>query len=300
MRNMIPWRNNLGEWRNAPDLSVKIRGLHGSETTWNLLRNFQVGGRIVCIDIFEGRDGQREGTAKIKFSPPPNAEFWGSQLDPRRYPMEAADGSVQYNVFVSLWEERNRTYRVQSPIRPHISYEPKMALWPSSLHIGIMVDQESMMPLQSIQPSTLADLKFTVDLLRKKITAEFKVNFEDPRSRGVTSFVSDSAPDEFKRTNNYMFEIPFDQLKTISQINFDNRCFGLQMSLESPPQYHRKREDEESCHSPENLRWTDWDTWYRQTDIVYDPYRLQNAVIALHKERPVIDIGNCPPPTPLT
>ncbi|TVY21595.1 RNA-dependent RNA polymerase 1 [Lachnellula arida] len=293
MKNMIPWRNNLGEWKNAPDLSIKVRGLHESESTWNLLRNFRKAGHIVCIDIFEGRDGQREGTAKIKFSPPPNSEFWGSQLHPRRYSMQAADDdSVYYNVFVTLWEDRSpRAYRVQSPIRPHISYEPKMVLWPSSLHIGIMVDQESMMPLQSIEPSTPADLKFTVDLVRKKITAEFKFTFKDPRSRGVASFVSDSAVGEFNRTNSYMFQIPFDQLKTISQINFNNRCFGLQMSLESPPQYHRKREDEESCHSPENLRWTDWDTWYRQTDIVYDPYRLQNAVIALHKERPVIDIG---------
>ncbi|TVY28830.1 RNA-dependent RNA polymerase [Lachnellula hyalina] len=292
MQNMIPRRNKLGEWRNAPDLSIKVRGLHESESTWNLLRNFKAAGRIVCIDIFEGRDGQREGTAKIKFSPPPKSEFWGSQLHPCRYQMQAADGSVHYNVFVALWEDRSpRTHRVHSPIRPHISYEPKMALRPSSLHIGIMVDRESMMPLQSIEPSTPADLKFTVDLVRKKITAEFKVSFEDPRSQGVASFVSDSAVNEFKRANNYMFEIPFDQLKTISQINFNNRCFGLQMSLESPPQYHRKREDEESCHSAETLRWTDWDTWYRQTDIVYDPYRLQNAVIALHKERPVIDIG---------
>jgi hypothetical protein len=37
--------------------------------------------------------------------------------------------------------------------------------------------------------------------------------------------------------------------------------------------------------------WSDFDTWYRQTDIVYDPYRLQTAKVTLHKERPVIDIG---------
>jgi hypothetical protein len=257
-------------------------------------RNFQKFGKIVYIEIFEGRDGHREGSAKLKFSPPPNEEFWGSQREPRRHAVEAADSSLHYNVFVLLWENRNpRSFRVQSPIKPQIFYDPQMRLWPSSLHIGIMVDPDSMMPLQSIEPSKPADLKFTVDLVRKKITAEFKVTFQDPRSRGVAGFVIDSAVGEFNRENSYMFQIPFDQLKTISQINFNQQRFGLAMSLDSPPQYHRKREDEQASHSDESLRWSDWDTWYRQTDIVYDPYRLQKTVIALHKERPVIDIGIC-------
>ena len=37
--------------------------------------------------------------------------------------------------------------------------------------------------------------------------------------------------------------------------------------------------------------WSEFDTWYRQTDIVYDPRRLENAVVSLKKELPVIDIG---------
>lgn len=147
------------------------------------------------------------------------------------------------------------------------------------------------MPLQSIEPFVPADLKLTVDLVRKKIAAEFKITFQDPRSGGMDSFVSDSKVGEFDRVNNYMFQIPFDQLKTISEFNLNENSFALAISLESPPLYHRKREDEKASHSAENLKWSDWDTWYRQTDIVYDPYRLQKAGIALHKAKPVVDIG---------
>jgi RNA-dependent RNA polymerase len=67
--------------------------------------------------------------------------------------------------------------------------------------------------------------------------------------------------------------------------------FALVISLDSPPQYCRKREDETAGHAKGNLIWSEFDTWYRQTDLVYDPYRLQTAKVTLHKERPVIDIG---------
>ena len=88
-----------------------------------------------------------------------------------------------------------------------------------------------------------------------------------------------------------MFQMPFDQLQKIQRVNLGDKGFVLVVSLESPPQFYRKREDEEACHSNEAVVWTEFDTWFRQTDIVYDPYLLQTAVVTLHKERPVIDIG---------
>ncbi|TVY59701.1 RNA-dependent RNA polymerase [Lachnellula suecica] len=294
--NLPPMRKAFGEWIHAPDLSIKLSGLHDNETTWNLLRNFKREGTIVFIEIFE-ENGKRDTKAKIKFSPPPRSPFWNTS-DSGRYEIESSDGSARYKIMVSLWSDRqhqNRGYRIESPVKKGTWYEPKMSLWPSSLHIGIMVDLQSMMPLQHIEqntnPTKPLDLKFEVDLVRKKIAAEFKIAFTDPRSQGATNFVSQFQVGEFDRENNYMFEIPFDQLKSLSHIKFKNNRFGLAFSLESPPRYHRRREDEKSSHSEESLTWSNWDTWYRQTDIVYDPYRLQHTIITLHKERPVIDIG---------
>ncbi|RAL67814.1 hypothetical protein DID88_008541 [Monilinia fructigena] len=62
------------------------------------------------------------------------------------------------------------------------------------------------------------------------------------------------------------------------------------MQLDSPPQFYRWRDDRDVT-LPGALSWTEWDSWFRQTDIVYDPFMLVDAPIALHKERPVIDIG---------
>ena len=74
----------------------------------------------------------------------------------------------------------------------------------------------------------------------------------------------------------------------------DDGSMSLLITLDSPPQYYRKREDPAAGHAPDNSTWSEFDTWYRQTDIVYDPFSLATAKVALHKDVPVIDIGANP------
>ena len=89
-----------------------------------------------------------------------------------------------------------------------------------------------------------------------------------------------------------MFQVPFAHLKTIYRVTLEEeKQEALVIALETPPQYYRKRNDERSCHSDENLLWTEFDSWYRSTDIVLDPRSLKTKVLALHKTEPVIDIG---------
>jgi RNA-dependent RNA polymerase len=133
---------------------------------------------------------------------------------------------------------------------------------------------------------------FVVDLLHNRIAATFDVEFQDPRSHGDPHFESVARINEYNRINKHMFQISFSQITTISRFNTDEKSFALVLSLESPPPFFRKRTDDRAGHADENLVWSEFDTWYRQTDIVYDPYRLQRAKITLHKEKPVIDIGN--------
>jgi RNA-dependent RNA polymerase len=87
-------------------------------------------------------------------------------------------------------------------------------------------------------------------------------------------------------------QIPFSQLKIIHQVDTNDKVFALVISLESPPEFFRKKEDDRATHSSESPMWTEFDCWFRQTDIVYDPSRLRSAPVALPKETPVIDIGN--------
>lgn len=293
-------RPQLLEWQKRTDLTLRIRNVHGNTTTYDLYRNFKNHGEIVFIEIFQDQTGARDGGAKIRFSPPPAQAFW---LKTEGYAITSADGKEGYVVRLMAEEPRNNNFLVQSPIRKTIFYDPKMRLFVSALHFGLMVDPTSVMPLHTARPLPLTDGSFNrddvsliVDLNRRRLEATFRVTFKDPRSEGSTDYVSSSTVGQYYRINKFKFWIPFDQLQKIQRVNLNDGGFALVISLGSPAQFYRKREDEKSCHSDENCVWSEFDTWFRQTDIVYDPYRLQRTIVTLNKERPVIDIGTPPHP----
>ncbi|KAH7381767.1 RNA dependent RNA polymerase-domain-containing protein [Cadophora sp. MPI-SDFR-AT-0126] len=266
------------DWEKWDELAVRLRGVARHETTYNLWRIFRRHGEISFIEIFE-RDGKRDGGAKIVYSPPPSAPFWNNTthiID------NEGDPGATYMVDVTLWNERSQGKIIQSPIKKTKFYQPRMKLIASAIHFGLLIDPVSMMPLHTIKPNQSEQNKttFIVDLKRRRIVANFTAKFENP---GYTP--------SYDRHNQYMFHIPFDQLTKIQRLDFSDVAFALVISVESPPQYYRKRQDQKAGHTKENPQWSDWDTWYRQTDIVYDPYILQKEKIALHKDRPVIDIG---------
>jgi RNA-dependent RNA polymerase len=276
------------DWQKWDEVVIRVRGLLDTETTYTVWKNFRSQGNITFIELYENRHGPREISAKIKFSPPPKDPFWSVGKPPGRYTMR--DDKIWYVVTVSLSDDRRQGLRIQSPIRRHIFYDPKMKLTAGALHFGLMVDPQAMMPMHSVLPLQ-EDLTFVVDLLRNRIVASFNVHFEDPRIKGASDYVSKSKIAEYNRVNRYMFQIPFGQLEKIQRMDLNPKVFALVITLDSPPQYYRKREDETAGHAKGNVMWSEFDTWYRQTDLVYDPYRLQTAKVTLHKERPVIDIG---------
>lgn len=277
-----------------PELTVRVSGLHPTTTTYDIWRNFSRQGTIVFIELFEDQFGVKDGHAKIRFSPSPEEPFWIKGSPRGTYRFSTADGTTSYNIRVTSEWNTKRLFKIQSPLKKSVFYDEKMKISPSALDFGVMLYPNSMIPMQTVQAEVPNDMSFVVDLLRNRIVATFKVSFRDPRGDGVVDFTSTSAIiGQYDRINKYMFQIPFGQLKTINQVDIDETTFALVISLESPPEFLRKREDDMATHSSENLVWNEFDSWFRQTDIVYDPYRLQTAPVSLHKETPVIDIGNC-------
>ncbi|KAE9370524.1 RdRP-domain-containing protein [Stipitochalara longipes BDJ] len=272
------------DWQKWDELAVRVRGLANTETTYTVWKNFRSHGTITFIELFETRNGPQELHAKIRFSPAPTEAFWASG----KYTMR--DDKFWYIANISLSDNRRQGLRIQSPIRRHIFYDPKMKLSATTLHFGLMINPHSMMPMHSVTPIQ-EDLTFVVDLLHNRVVVSFNVRFQDPRSSGATDYASNSRVAEYNRVNRYMFQIPFGQLQKIQRMNLNPHVFALVITLDSPPQYFRKRVDETAGHAQGSQIWSEFDTWYRQTDIVYDPYRLQTAKVTLHKERPAIDIG---------
>jgi RNA-dependent RNA polymerase len=288
----VPDLKQVYEWSKSPELTIRLRNLSPDTTTWDIYRNFKKHGTIILIEIYEGRSGIRDGCGKIRFSPPPRDAFWALPGSMNRFQIRKENSHDTYICIVELDERnRNRLFKVRSPINKTVEYDEKMKLIPSSLHFGVMLSPESFMTMQTINAMPGDELSLVVDLLRNRLVATFMVDFKDPRSQWDTNYVSKSQISEYDRKNKYMFQIPFTQLKKIYRVDLSNAMIALIISLDSPPAFYRRREDEKSCHSNGTLLWTDFDSWYRQTDIVYDPYQLATATVALHKEQPVIDIG---------
>ena len=294
------------EWEKRTDLTIFLDMVHATTTTYDLYQNFKQyirkHGDIVLIELFTGISGARNGRAKIKFAPPPTEAFWQKT---RRFLITTAH--EQYNVYVKEEAPRNKNNLVQSPIRKTIWYEPRMKLWVNELHFGILTAPNSVMPMYTAKPIRedgsidRNNVTFVVDLQRRRIENSFNVTFKDPRSEGSTDYVSTASIGHYYRVNKFKFWIPFDQLQKVQRFNLPginetgDGGFALVITLKSPPLFYRKREDERSCHSNETCVWSEFDSWFRQTDIVYDPYRLQRAIVNLRKEKPVIDIGISPP-----
>ena len=277
------------DYRNHEVVTIKLEGLDPTATTFSLWKGFHSQGDISFIEIYE-RDGNRDGYGKIRFSPPPRQEFWSRRL----YTLTRDDGT-QYCIRVRL-EDARPPRGVQSPIKKHVFYKPLLKIKPWALDFGFMEEDGVMASLRKVPPKgnphSSDDILFMVDLQKLRIVAKFKYEFKDPRHGGRRTDSRDQIG-KHDRVNSYQMQIPFGQIKMIKKLDYQNKnFFRLLISLESPPQFYRKMQGADAGHAPESLMWTEWDTWYRQTDIVYNPFLLPTAKIALHKEQPEIDIGN--------
>ncbi|CCU82003.1 RNA-dependent RNA Polymerase [Blumeria hordei DH14] len=270
-------------WQKWDSIIVELTMIPHDETTFNLWRNFEKFGSISYLEIFE-TVGKRPRRGKIRFSPPPAKPFWPIQAKRCLIDCTSEDELRHYQIEVE--PKLRDPIKIQSPTNKDLSYDPIMRLNAHSLHFGIMIKPGFVMSLATVKD----DLTLTLDLRRRQITVNFSLKFRDPRHDGKP-LVSITKVGTYDRINKYMFRIPFGQLKTIQRSKYDSVSDLLIISLDCPPQFFRKREDKRMGHFSDNLRWDEFDTWFRQTDIMYDPYPLHKQKIALHKDTPDIDIG---------
>lgn len=270
-------------WQRWDSLLVELSLIPLEETTYNLWRNFQRFGTIIQLEIFECK-GRKNRRGKIRFSPPPSEPFWQNSVRNSYVRCTSEDGTRQYMIEVD--PKFSDPVKIQSPINKSTFYSPYMNLKAASLHFGIMIDPESVMSLATVDNSITLNL----DLRRRFITVNFTLKFRDPRRDGKP-LISSTEIGAYDRMNKYMFQIPFDQLNKIQRKEHDSTTDLLVISLDCPPRFYRKREGSTVGHFPDSLRWEEYDTWFRQTDIMYDPYPLHRQKIALHKNTPDIDIG---------
>ncbi|KAI9793587.1 MAG: hypothetical protein M1833_000732 [Piccolia ochrophora] len=281
-------------WENWHEVAIKLRGLQPNITTLELWRTFSKEGEVNRIEIFEGRSGRRDGAARIWFRPPPVKPFWQAGV----YWIRFSEYEDAIKLDINLEENRKQTW-VTSPVNATIRYPQKMALHAESLDFGCWYNQTSMIAMQTTHATSVTPLSFQLDLQRKRIEIDFVFDLAyahahnknilpgtDQYSQGYKSI------NEMSRTERYRFHVPLDQLQEIRIADCDGDKRSFVVSLGSPPNFYRKAVGQqlESSHTDGNY-WNDWDTWFRQTDIVYDPRELRTAPIGLRKRNPLVDIG---------
>lgn len=267
-------------WRDLPRISIKFRDILPEDcSTYAIMKTFSTEGDVCHVNMFVDKTtGKLEGNGIVTFLGPPHNAFWKNNQG--KYLFHGNKGSYMINIILS--GTARVTDLVPSPIKPGVKYDEKIKLVAGRIHFGVMTDPESMMPHHVVKKHPLQvcqDLTFEVDLKKLRISASFDVFF----SKGET----------FNRINRYMLQIPFASLGKIQRMDIkEKNTFGLLISLMSPPQFFRKSGDDKAGHTGENLRWSEWDSWYRQTDIVYNGPALRSKEVSLNKkEDPVIDIG---------
>lgn len=263
-------------------MTVKLKGIRVPDLrTHTIMKALSAEGDVCFVQMWMSKNGTKEPNATVKFSRPPANAFWNNNGE---YWFHGSQDP--YIVGIELYNDRYRGKGqgeyVNSPTRNNVSYPATIKLIVNRINFGIMFQEDTMMVHHVVEKYRLTvcqDPIFEVDLKRLRIKASFDVLFYREQ--------------QFDRVNRYMVQIPFSSLAKIQHMDIpEKNAFAFKISMASPPQFYRKSGDDAAGHSDENLNWNEWDTWLRQTDIMYNGADLQNKTVSLHnQEHPTIDIG---------
>ncbi|KAI9813869.1 MAG: hypothetical protein M1832_006081 [Thelocarpon impressellum] len=241
-------------WSSWVELGVRVRGLPFSVTTLELWNVFNKEGKIDFIELSEDLKGSRDGTAKIRFR----------------------------------------------PMDPNVTFPERTILEASSIDFGFMYGITTMMSMHQTFAQEGIKIFFELNLSRKVLDIQFDLQVVDPRNPGqrplrrvVQRPLEGDVIGGLNRIEKYRFRIPLEQLQTIHETRRDNEGWTLAISLDHPPNFYRKAVGDQllASHDAKSGHWSEWDTWFRTTDIVYDPAEIRDAALALRKPKPLLDIG---------
>ncbi|KAF4589553.1 suppressor of ascus dominance [Ophiocordyceps camponoti-floridani] len=250
------------EWRDWPEVNLKVDNLPPDVTTQVLWSNFSREGKIFRIEILDGPSGK---FAKLCFQPPPKRSFWHQPFslvhpDESKYPNGC-------NVVVTL----SRDLHARRGSRLKVSIKLKQ------LEFGSMVGPTTMVVHKAISPP---GMELELDVNRKQITARFFIPAKEGGWNGEREFC---------------FRIALSQVSKLYQSVMADGTTSWVLSLHRPPPYYWKMEDVRAIFSPKENVWTEHKVWYRATNIVSYLDETMKYPVAVHtdiKDSEYIDIGS--------
>jgi len=177
---------------------------------------------------------------------------------------------------VGIEPSTNRLYTVPSPVHPKKKYHQFNILYANSIDFGVTVAENAMSIMQTVD--TYNKVRMTLSLGDRK-----ELDFQFPRMI-----------DNVDR--NLRFRLPLSLVNVIYKVNDSEtgQC-ALIIPFETPPQFfmQKKKDEMTQTFSPDERKWIDWNSWYRQTDVADGATkdRLKTVPATTHKDEAIIDIG---------
>ncbi|KLU83276.1 RNA-dependent RNA polymerase 1 [Magnaporthiopsis poae ATCC 64411] len=262
-------------WKLFSSMSISLIRLPLDITTWDIWRALQSRVNLIMIDIIERRECCR---ARVKMEPPDLGNLpW------------ADDGSLE----IPYGKRRIFTTRVEidpygfyggdsiaSPLNRAVPSEVKLA--PAVVRFGIMIAKTKMMIRAALRPLPAGNpFKLVVDFKRRCIKLQFSVALNETKGKAT-----------LRRIHEYKVEIRFSELSKLMRVDQDTDTCNLVIPLECPPVFYREVDNKQDTHNEERKLWTEYDTWWRQCNIMDDPRLMKETPLSLNEEhRQVIDLG---------
>ncbi|KAF7587579.1 hypothetical protein BBP40_007020 [Aspergillus hancockii] len=267
----------IAPWNFWESVAVNIFNLPKEVNTHILWQAFSREGNVFSIDIFEDSHGTRDSKGKIRFKPPPKADFWRKGA----YAIKLPNGE---SIVISVALDCNHVEpQVPSPVRRGISYPVEVKLPISSMDIGVLFNETTMLPMRSVGSGTKDRTILTLQLKQRAMLVYFQLSIFNQGHKPAPAGGD---------LQEYRLKIPFVQLTRIFQTpDAVTECVSHFIVLDSPPIYHRRINNIETTFSDDSNSWREADAWYRQTYIVRNPMELSSLPVGLKKAKAVIDIG---------
>ncbi|KAF2176190.1 RdRP-domain-containing protein [Zopfia rhizophila CBS 207.26] len=243
-------------WTHQQELKVKITCIPRGCWTVDVYHLLSRYGHIFRIEMQPS-----DGSAWVNFQPPPKQPFWN-------YPICLKGASLKITIYPP------RILTVPSPIKPARQYQGSSIVYANAIDFGVAVGDKKMMKMRTAD--ALNRVQVMLNLRRKEIDIKFPFIIDDEERK-------------------YRFRLPISQLGHMYKAPDSSGQQALVIPFNSPPRFYRqaKAEDIPSTFKPSEKVWYEWNSWYRQTDVVdgKTSKRMQFEPVMNHKDSAIIDIG---------
>ncbi|KAF1841623.1 RdRP-domain-containing protein [Cucurbitaria berberidis CBS 394.84] len=246
-------------WAYQQERKIKIIGMPKTFWTKDVYLALSPYGTVVRIEI---QQGAVDNNAYVTFRPPPN---------------DLTHQRIRVGTFIVNLDELNPSVTtIASPLDTKKQYYEFNILSANSIDFGIKVADMSMIAMHTVESH--GGIQMTLNLKRKELDIQFPLKFGN-------------------QTRKFRFRLPISLLSNIYKVSDPKTGqTTLIIPFDSSPQFFiQKNENEEigglkhTSFSRRDKIWNDWDTWFRETDIVRND--LKDLPLMDQKDKAIIDMG---------